>query len=105
VDLSVPISTLKENWLQNALILYIGKAGTLESKQKLKGRLRRYVDTGYSTNARRKGGKLIWQLSDCHKLLLCWRVLPDGVEPYDVEVDLKTMFTSSYGGLPFANRL
>jgi hypothetical protein len=69
-SLTVPVSDLESNWVENALVIYIGKAGGPGIAQGLKSRIRKYVNSGFGSKAQRRGGKLIWQglarmLEDC----------------------------------------
>jgi hypothetical protein len=102
-DLAVSILQLKSNWNDHTPVIYIGKAGGPGIKQGLKSRLRKYVGTGFSQNAKRRGGKMIWQLRDAPELLLCWKTDIGNKTPKDFEDDLKELFKKEYGKIPFAN--
>jgi hypothetical protein len=106
-SLSVGMDDLIKNWVDDAKILYIGKAGGTKKggtpiAQGLKKRIRKMVNTGFKEKAQRRGGKLIWQLEGAQKLFLGW-IVTTGIEPVDFETQLKNKFRAKYGKLPFAN--
>jgi hypothetical protein len=99
-----PISLLKEKWVENTIVVYIGKAGGEGIEQTLKERLGKYVDTRFAKVAKRKGGKLIWQLADSADLVVCWKTRLNTKNPVEAEEALKAKFREKFGKLPFANR-
>ena len=99
---TVPISVLKEKWVKNAIVVYIGKAGGKKFKTTLRKRLRLYMQYGQGKPAAHSGGRLIWQLRNHPDLLVCWKKLFDE-EPRDVEKSLIKKFENKYERRPFAN--
>lgn len=45
-DPNVPLNVLKENWVENSPIVYIGKAGDPGQKKTLKKRISQYIKFG-----------------------------------------------------------
>lgn len=98
IDPNVPVSALRDKWVEGTEIMYIGKAGT-----SLRKRLRHYMRFGIGIDAPHKGGRHIWQLADNRELRVCWHVLPSAVDPEMVEMLMIEKFKDKYGKLPFAN--
>jgi len=99
---NVPIETLKSNWVQDTLLVYIGKAGKDGSSATLHSRLKQYFRFGQGNNVGHWGGRLIWQLKNSKDLVVCWKPLPTS-DPRTVEQDLIRDFVSKYSRRPFAN--
>jgi hypothetical protein len=99
---NVDLADLKRNWVDNSLVVYIGKAGSDTGKATLHSRLKQYCGFGQGKNIGHWGGRLIWQLRDSSELIVCWKALPDG-DPRGVEKDLIGEFVSTFGKRPFAN--
>jgi hypothetical protein len=97
---TVAVSKLQSKWVENSLVLNIGKAGG--GKATLRSRLRQYMQFGQGKPVGHHGGRYIWQLSHSTHLLVCWKVTPDDV-PRTVEKILIENFETVYGRLPFAN--
>ena len=99
---TVAICTLENNWVDNSIVLYIGKAGGGSSSATLKSRLRQYMRFGCGEPVGHWGGRYIWQLTDHRELLICWKIVDDS-EPRDIEKDLIKQFVSIFNKRPFAN--
>ena len=65
------IAVLQNNWVDDAIVVYIGKATNLRAKL---GQYRRY---GLGRPVGHQGGRYIWQLADHAELLVAWRETPD----------------------------
>jgi hypothetical protein len=48
------------------------------------------------------GGRFIWQLADCHDLIVCWRPGVDH-DAKELESQFIREFSTVYGRRPFAN--
>lgn len=93
-DPTVDVELLRRKWVAGCPVVYIGKATSLRS------RLRQYRDFGLGKPVGHWGGRYIWQLEDCDRLLVAWRAEAD---PRSTEKQLLGEFASRHGALPFAN--
>ncbi len=94
---NVSIDELKNNWIEDTCVVYIGKATNLRK------RLSQYLRFGEGSNVGHWGGRYIWQLKDSRNLLFCWKMTPNE-NSKDVESALIREFQIYYNGrLPFAN--
>jgi len=66
---NVSIDELKLNWVDNSLVVYIGKAGSETGSATLNSRLKQYFGFGQGRNIGHWGGRLIWQLKNSSNLL------------------------------------
>ena len=99
---NVTIAELKENWVENSPIMYIGKAGSTEGKATLQSRLKQYMEFGQGKKVGHRGGRYIWQLKDSKQLIVCWKPTID--DPREVEKKMIEHFKSEHGNMrPFAN--
>ena len=99
---NVSVGELKSNWVDNTIVVYIGKAGKEGSKATLVSRLRQYFRFGQGINVGHWGGRLVWQLKNSKDLVVCWKVLPTE-DPRIVEALLIQQFKSIFSKRPFAN--
>ncbi|MET7522636.1 hypothetical protein [Streptomyces sp900116325] len=101
-DPTVRTEQLAAKWIQEAHIVYIGKADAgAKAKHGLRGRLRQYGRSGAGSSGH-WGGRYIWQLQDSSSLLVAWCTTP-GVKPAEAEADLIDEFIRLHGKPPFAN--
>lgn len=98
---AVLVSELELNWVEDAIVLNIGKAGPSKGRT-LRSRLAEYMQFGQGEPVGHAGGRYIWQLADSSELLVCWKATPD-VDPKDEESRLIKDFEAIYKKLPFAN--
>lgn len=99
---NVSIAELQSNWVDDAIVVYIGKAGKDGSSATLQSRLRQYFRFGQGKNVGHWGGRLIWQLRNSKDLLVCWKALPTE-DPRTFEANLIQEFVLEYSKRPFAN--
>lgn len=99
---NITLAKLEDKWVEQTIVLYIGKAGGSGSRATLRSRLIQYLDFGQGKAAAHWGGRLIWQLENAAELLLCWKPLTTE-EPRMVERELILQFVAEYGKRPFAN--
>ena len=100
---NVSISELKENWVEDSSIVYIGKAGGTGSSATFNKRLGQYLRFGQGANVGHWGGRFIWQLADSRELVVCWKTLTAD-EPREIEHEMIEDFKSIHNGKrPFAN--
>ncbi|MCP2038173.1 hypothetical protein [Chryseobacterium sp. HSC-36S06] len=98
----VPIETLKDNWVDDSSIIYIGKAGAEDGSATLHSRLKQYFRFGQGEPVGHWGGRYVWQLKDCYNIIVCWKELPSG-NPKHAEAALIAEFVKKYDKKPFAN--
>lgn len=100
-DPNVSAAILSAEWVKDARVVNIGKAGGASSASTLRKRLRQYIRFGHGQAVGHWGGRYIWQLHGCHSLLICWKATE--AEPRDVERELIAAFRGKFGVRPFAN--
>lgn len=94
-DPNLSLNELQSNWVENTIVVYIGKATSLKS------RLRQYFSFGQGKNVGHYGGRLIWQLKYSRDLIVCWKSTT--TDPREFEADLIQQFANTFGRRPFAN--
>jgi len=99
---NISLEILKKKWVDNAKVIYIGKAGSNNGNATLHSRLNQYLKFGQGKNIGHWGGRLIWQLKNSSNLIVCWKKLP-AEEPREVEGALIQSFLKQFGKRPFAN--
>jgi hypothetical protein len=99
---NVTIDVLKKEWVNNAQVIYIGKAGGRASNATLKKRLKQYLRFGQGKKVGHYGGRYIWQLKNYADLIFCWQITNDQY-PEDVEQNLIDDFRRQFNARPFAN--
>jgi len=99
---NVSIQELESNWVEDAIVVYIGKAGGEGSGATLQSRLGQYFRFGQGKNVGHYGGRLIWQLKNSADLVVCWKVLP-AEDPRTAEAGLIQQFATQFSKRPFAN--
>ena len=94
-----PVKTLEDKYAAQGRprLLYIGKAG---GRKGLRQRLRQYICCGYGETGRHLGGRAIWQVRDCEKLLISWEICPN---PEQREHALLKDFQRRWQSYPVAN--
>lgn len=108
VDPNVSIEKLKSNWVEDTIVIYIGKAGGrnqkgIEGEATLRSRLKTLLCFGQGNDVRHYGGRYIWQLKNSRDLVVCWKPTP-GQEPREIETGLiKEFVNQQKQRRPFAN--
>lgn len=101
-DPNISIEELKTNWVDDTIVIYIGKAGGEGGNATLNSRLRQYLRFGKGSPAGHYGGRLIWQIKGSKDLVVCWKELPED-DPDSIETKMISSFKSLFGKRPFAN--
>lgn len=100
-DPSVPVEKLEKKWIDDAHVLYIGKADAGSAgKRGIKVRIHEYMRFGQGEPIGHWGGRYLWQLDGTDQLFVCWKPC---AHPSDEETRLLDLFRGEYGALPFAN--
>lgn len=93
---------LQSNWVDNSVVIYIGKAGGGNSRATLNSRIKDYMKFGSGQPVGHWGGRFIWQIDKHKNLTVCWKETPND-DPREIEKDLIKTFVRIYGKRPFAN--
>lgn len=102
-DPTLPASVLAAEWVPDAAVLYLGKAGPgSKGNRGLRRQVQEFVDFGSGKPPGHWDGRLIWQLADAGSLIMAWKELP-AHQLNDAEADTQAAFHHEYGRLPFAN--
>jgi hypothetical protein len=97
-DPTVPESRLRDEWVDGARVVYIGKADVLRRRLTQFGRFGAGEPVGH------RGGRLIWQLADADELLVAWHEITWAEAARDYERRLLSAFAGQHDGRrPFAN--
>ncbi len=100
---TLPQAGLCAEWVADADILFIGKAGPgSKGNRGLRRQIQEFVDFGKGKPPGHWDGRLIWQLADAGDLLIAWKEFPDE-EINTVQANLHVVFRQHHGRLPFAN--
>lgn len=99
LDPSYPPDVVRSSWVPGALILYVGKA---TGREGLRQRIGQLVNFGFGKPVGHRGGRLLWHLSDCRRLQVCWKHCGDD-QAEVLKAALLDEFRSAYGVRPFAN--
>jgi hypothetical protein len=97
---NVSPNILKEKWVKETKVVYIGRGGQKGKKSTLQSRLSDYLRFGQGKNVGHWGGRYIYQIEESRELVICWKTTGD---PEKFESKLIDEFISEYGKLPFGN--
>lgn len=101
-----PLAKLRERWIDDAELVYIGCAGATSSSRTLSKRLSDLLKHGagqISTSGPHKGRERLWQCVGWEAFTLAWKKCGPYPEPHDFEVAIGRRFEKLTGQLPFAN--
>jgi hypothetical protein len=94
---------LATEWVDAAVVLYVGKAGPgSKGNRGLRRQIQEFVDFGQGKPPGHWDGRLIWQLADAGSLAVAWKELPAD-QLNGAEAGYHAAFVAEYGRLPFAN--
>ncbi|WP_066298304.1 hypothetical protein [Arthrobacter luteolus] len=100
---SVFRAVLADEWVQDADVLFIGKAGPgSKGNRGLRRQIQEYLDFGRGKPPGHWDGRLIWQLAGAGTLLMAWKELPPE-ELNAAQAAYHEQFRQIHGRLPFAN--
>lgn len=98
---SVPIETVQAAWVEDAHVLYVGKADAGRSGRRgIRARFDEYLRFGMGEPIGHWGGRYLWQLAGTDELMICYKTCS---EPRNEETRLLGLFRTEHGTLPFAN--
>lgn len=105
---NVSIETLCDKWVEDADILYIGKAGGTtkkgkESNETLHKRVKALLRFGNGDPVSHWGGRYLWQHRNSQDFRIYWYSCAEDENPVILESQLLSDFVNHYGKLPFAN--
>lgn len=102
-DPSLPADALAAEWVDDADVLYVGKAGPgSKGNRGLRRQIQEFVDFGRGRPPGHWDGRLVWQLAGTGSLMVAWKELP-AAQLATAEAGYHAMFCEEYGRLPFAN--
>ena len=102
-DPSLPAAALTAEWVDAAVVLYVGKAGPgSKGNRGLRRQIQEFVDFGQGKPPGHWDGRLIWQLADTGSLAITWKELPAD-QLNGAEAGYHAAFVAEFGRLPFAN--
>ena len=101
-DPNVPKVELESKWVDNTIVVYIGKAGAEGISATLQSRINLLLRFGQRRGVGHWGGRYIWQLSGAKDLVVCWKPLTSE-DPRIEEAELIQKFFAFYSKRPFAN--
>jgi hypothetical protein len=101
-----PVERLRDRWVEDVELVYIGCAGRTKSSRILRKRLEDLLKHGagsITSSGPHKGGERIWQCVGWEKFTLAWRPTGPYPEPHNLEVAIGNRFVELTGSYPFAN--
>lgn len=102
-DPTLPAAALCAEWVEDAEVLYLGRAGPgSKGNRGLRRQIQEFLDFGQGKPPGHWDGRLIWQLADAPSLVVAWKELPAG-QAGTSEAVFHAAFREHHGRLPFAN--
>lgn len=93
---------LKAKWIEDTLVLYVGRTGSKSEDRTLYKRINELLRFGQGENIGHWGGRYLWQINHSEELVICWKEMQDE-DPEEIKNRLLLDFESKYSKLPFAN--
>jgi len=100
-DPNVTLEELEKKHVEDSMVVYIGKAGGIDSSATLYFRISQYLKFGQGKNIGHYGGRYIWQLANYRDLIFCWKAITES--PRIAEIELMAEFKQQFNAMPFAN--
>lgn len=101
-EANVSADELRQRWVTQTRVLYVGSASGNGPRSTLQHRIRTYLRSGRGHAAPHWGGRFIWQLKSVDECRIYWRATMR-TSARELEATLLAAFHSRYGRLPFAN--
>jgi hypothetical protein len=102
-DPTLPADAIAAEWVPDADVLYVGKAGPgSKGNRGLRRQIQEFLDFGRGKPPGHWDGRLIWQLAGTASLIIAWKELP-AEQLAAAEAAYHAGFREEYGRLPFAN--
>jgi hypothetical protein len=101
-DPNIEVIGLRNKWVNDTIVLYIGKTGGEKVDSTLQSRVKQYLKFGQGKAVSHPGGRYIWQIKNSEDLVICWKPL-EKEDPEAIESELLSQFLTKYGTVPFAN--
>ena len=101
-----PLARLRERWIEDVELVYIGCAGATSSSRTLHKRIDDLLKHGggkITASGPHKGGERLWQCVGWEDFTLAWKTCGPYPEPHDLEVAIGERYLRLTGQLPFAN--
>lgn len=104
---NIDIQTLKDNWIEQSHVLYIGKAGGVHSNGQidsstLEEKITSFIKFGMGNNTSHWSGRFIWQIKNADNLYIAyWQCR--GINPVEAEKEMLRDYYLKYDRLPFGN--
>src|SRR3954470_20782293 len=102
-DPTLKTEALEAEWVDDANVLYLGKAGPgSKGNRGLRRQIQEFVDFGQGKPPGHWDGRAIWQLAEAGSLAIAWKEIP-AEQLNDAEAACHSSFVAEFGRLPFAN--
>lgn len=100
----VSVDVLRDKWVNNTCVLYIGETGSGKSNTNrvLSIRIDEALRFGAGEDVAHYGGRYLWQIKNSGSLIVCWKPVVS-VSPKEEKEKLLLLFKSIYHKTPFAN--
>lgn len=98
----VAIELLKEQWVSDTLILFIGQAGRKMKSCTIRKKIKKLISYGRGKKEAHFQGRYIWQIRNPFNLLLAWTVF-DFDKEIPTTYELLDNFFKRHNKAPFAN--
>jgi len=102
-DPTLSAEGLAARWIQDAELLYVGRAPGPGVRNRLRQRIKRFLRFGHGRVVAHWSGRVIWQLEESSRLEVAWRTCGDAEEAARLEAEVLSRFERQHGAAPYAN--